>query len=67
MSTTAKLQTNANALLDLFIGYQRAQGKRVKKEDAIAEFIEKGVRAALPPEVLTVLGKSKPSKTAKRA
>jgi hypothetical protein len=60
MAVTTKLSDEANALLEIYLGWRRARLERIDKEDAVAEFVSAGVRAAMPLEVLDLLTKDTP-------
>jgi hypothetical protein len=65
MAVTTRLNDEANALMEIYLGWMRAQKHRIDKGDAVSEFVSAGVRAAVPEHVLTVL--MTPTKTQPKA
>ena len=63
MAVTTKLSDEANALVEIYLGWRRAKLQRIDKEDAVSAFVTEGVRAALPPQVLELLMSPANSKT----
>jgi len=60
MAVTTKLSDEANALLEIYLGWKRARLERIDKEDAVADFVSAGVRTAMPVEILNLLIKDTP-------
>lgn len=55
MAVTTRLNDEANALMEIYLGWMRANKQRIDKGDAVSKFVAAGVRAAVPEQVLTVL------------
>lgn len=55
MAVTTKLSDEANALVEIYLGWRRAQRQRIDKGEAVSAFVSAGVRAAVPPDVLAML------------
>jgi len=60
MAVTTKLSEEANALLEIYLGWKRARLERIDKEDAVAAFVCAGVRTAIPADVLDLLVQDTP-------
>ena len=60
MAVTTKLSEEANALLEIYLGWKRARLERIDKEDAVAQFVCAGVRTAIPGDVLNMLTQDTP-------
>ena len=55
MAVTTKLSDEANALMEIYLGWMRSQHQRVDKGHAVSAFVTAGVRASVPADVLNVL------------
>ena len=60
MAVTTKLSEEANALLEIYLGWKRARLERIDKEDAVAAFVCAGVRTAIPADILDLLVQGTP-------